>query len=66
MDGEQLRQTMQNVIRSQPARYYDGETAPAELVDNSYHTEFSSVFRAILDEVVGPDMARMFRPKTNT
>ena len=39
----------------------DGDTFSRELVDHVEHTDFPAVVRAILNEVVGPDMVRIFR-----
>ena len=41
----------------------DRQAFPGELVDHVEHAEAPSVVGAILDEVVGPDMVGMFRPK---
>ena len=41
----------------------DGDTFSRELVDHIEHADFPTVVRAILDEVVRPDMVGVFRSK---
>ncbi len=41
----------------------DRDAFPGELVDHVQHAELPTVVGAILDEVVGPDMIGMLRPK---
>lgn len=41
----------------------DGNTFARELVDHIEHADFPAIVCAILDEVVGPDMIGIFRPK---
>ncbi len=44
----------------------DGDAFPRELIDHIEHADFPAVVRAILDEVVRPDMVGIFRPKPDT
>jgi hypothetical protein len=60
---EQVREQIDDVDRIQPALHPDGQTFSSELVDDVEHAIFSSIVRAILDEVVGPDMIRALRPQ---
>jgi hypothetical protein len=60
---EQVREQIDDVDRIQPALHPDGQTFSSELVDDVEHAIFSSIARAILDEVVGPDMIRALRPQ---
>lgn len=41
----------------------DGDAFPCELIDHVEHAVFPSIVSSILDEVVGPDMVGIFRPK---
>jgi hypothetical protein len=65
MDGEQLGQAMQHIVRPQPALDDDGQRASGELIDDGQHAELAPVLSAIFDEVIGPDMSRVFWPQTN-
>lgn len=44
----------------------DGNAFARELVDHIEHADFPAIVCAILDEVVGPDMVWIFRPKPDT
>src|SRR5688572_11956839 len=66
MDGEQVCQAMKDVIRVQFAGDDDRQTPARKLIDDRQHPEGSPVLRAILHEVIGPDMSRPFRPKADT
>lgn len=41
----------------------DGDAFPRELVDHVEHADFPAIVRPVLDEIVGPDMVWIFRPK---
>ena len=43
----------------------DGDAFPGELVDHVQHAELPPVVSAVLDEVVGPDVVGIFRPKSD-
>jgi len=65
-DATQDKQIGQNVdhIRClQLSADLDGNAFPCELIDHIEHAELPSVVGAILDEVIGPDMVGILRPK---
>ena len=41
----------------------DRQAFPGELIDDVEHAELLAIVRPILDEVIGPDMVGMLRPK---
>ena len=41
------------------------ETPPGELIDDREHAERLAVMGAVLDEIIGPDMFGVLRPKTD-
>lgn len=61
--NEQLAQRIENVPGGELALDPDGETLTCILVDHAQHTEYSSIVRAILDEVIRPDMALVRGPE---
>ena len=65
VDGEQLRQAMQDIVGFQLARRDDGEALARKLVNDRQHTESPTVLSLILDEIIAPDMAGALRSKTD-
>jgi hypothetical protein len=53
------------LFRIEPVRYPDGEHLARELVSHSQHPELPAVAGPILDEIVGPDLVRAFRPQAD-
>ena len=60
-EDEQLGQDRQNVCAPDPAGDQQGHTFPARFIDDSKDTELATIMGATLDEVVSPDMTRIFR-----
>ena len=65
VQGEELGQTMEHIVRVQPAVYDDRQTSPGELIDLREHADLPSVMGAILDQVVGPDVVGPAWPETD-
>ena len=59
----QLRQDLEHVGRVQSALHHDRQGLAGELVDHAQHPELATVVRAMLDEVIGPDVVRPLRPQ---
>lgn len=60
---EQVRQDIDDVGRVELAIDPDRQTLPGELVDDVEHAELPAIVRSALDEVIGPDMVGVLRPK---
>ena len=60
---EEVGEHVDDIDGLQLSLHPDGDTFSRELVDHIEHADFPAVVRAILDEVVGPDMVWIFRPK---
>jgi len=56
MPGEQIRQHMQDIVMPQAARNLDRQALAGKLIDHREHADRSTIMRAVLYEVVGPDM----------
>ena len=52
---EELGENLQDIIRSQTTRHFDGQALPGELVNHGQHAKRPSVRGSGPDEVVGPD-----------
>ena len=63
--NEQVGERIDDVNRLELAIDPDGKALAGELVDDVEHPILPSVVRAILDEVVGPDMVGVLRPETD-
>jgi hypothetical protein len=66
MMREQVRQTGQNVVVTQPAGNLDRQALQGELVDHGEYPEHPAVVRPCLDEVIGPDIVPPPRLETDT
>ena len=55
---EEIGQTVEHVIGSEPSRNDDRQTPARELIQHDQHAEGATVLRAVLDEVVRPDVVR--------
>ena len=66
MSGEQAGQHMQHIVVTQAAGNLDGQALAGVLVDHRQHPDRAAIMRAILHEVVGPDMVRPARPDPDT
>ena len=53
---EQFAQHVQNITGVEPSLDTDGETLARVLIDHAQHSEDLSVMRAVLNEVIGPDV----------
>ena len=62
---EQVGQGVDDAGRVQLSIDPDRQAFPGELVDDVEHAEFSSVMSSGLDEVVGPHVVGILRPKTD-
>jgi len=62
---EQVGQNVDDARGIELAIDPDRQAFAGELVEDVEHAEFASIMGAILDEVVGPDMVRIFRPQTD-
>ena len=60
---EQVREHVDDVDRAQLPLHPDGQALAGELVDDVEHPVLAPVMRAVLDEVVGPDVVRALRPQ---
>ena len=54
---------VQDVTGAQLALHFDGQAFAGVLIDERQHAERPSIMRAILDEVVGPDMVLVLWPQ---
>jgi hypothetical protein len=54
---------MKNLIGVELACHNNGKAAPSIFVDHRQHAECPAILRAILDEIVRPDMALAFGPQ---
>ena len=63
---EQVREHVDDVDRLELAGDPDRQAFVGELVDDVEHPELAPVMRAVLDEVIGPDVVAVLRPKTDT
>ena len=63
MMHEQFAQRVEDIAGVQLAFDADGETFASELIYDAQHAEHLAVMRAILDEIVRPDMALVRRPE---
>ncbi len=63
---EQLGQGRQHAIALELARDRQRQAFPARLVDDRQDPVFAPIMGAALDEVVGPDMAGIFRSEPDT
>src|SRR5699024_2614321 len=61
--NDQVRQNVDAVGRVELATDPDRQALPSELVDDVEHAELSAIVGPALDEVTGPDMVGMLRPK---
>ena len=62
---EQVRERVDDVHRVQLPVHPHRQAFPGELVDDVEQAELASVVSALLDEVMGPDMVRVFRQQTD-
>ncbi len=63
--AEQIREHVDHVERLQLASDPDGQALMRELLNDVEHPNPPSIIRAILDEVIGPDVVRVFRSQTD-
>jgi len=63
MMHEQLTQRVEHISGVELAFDADGKAFAGELIDHAQHTEHLTVMRAILHEVIRPDMALVHRPQ---
>lgn len=61
--NEQLAQRVEDIPGRELALDPDGEALACVLLDHAQHTKRSSIVGAVLDEVIGPDMAFVRRPQ---
>src|SRR6266566_8889520 len=59
---EQVGEHIDDIDRSEPARYLNGQTFVGKFVDDVEHAEFASIMGALLDEVVRPRRGWGARP----
>ena len=64
--NKEINQTLEHIVGSEPSRNDDGEAAACELVEHDEHAEGATVLRAILDEVIRPDVVWTCGPETET
>ena len=62
---KEMRQQVQDIVRSQSSGEFGGQAYPGELVDHRRHAEGPTVVGPGLDEVVGPDMVLPARPQSD-
>ena len=62
---EQVAEHIDHVDRVQLSVHPDRQAFTRELVDDVEHAILPPLVSAILDEVVGPDVVRILRPKTD-
>src|SRR5438876_382807 len=62
---EEIGQTLEHVVGSEPSGNNDCQAAARELVEHDQHAESATVLCPILDEVVRPDVVRTLRSETN-
>ncbi len=57
---EQVGQSRQNILVLELTRNDERQAFPAGLVDDREDAELAAIMRPPLDEIVGPDMSRIF------
>ena len=62
---EEIGQTVEHVVGSQPPCDDNRQTPPRELIEHDQHAEGATVVRAILNEVIGPDVVRPLGSETH-
>ena len=62
---EEIGQTVEHVIRSEPPGNDDRQTAARELIEHDEHAEGAPVVSAVLDEVIRPDVVRPLGSETH-
>lgn|SRR5205085_3849974 len=62
---EEIGQTLEHVVGSEPSGNNDRQAAARELVEHDQHAEGAAVPCAVLDEVAGPDVVRTLRSETD-
>ena len=62
---EQLAERVEDITGVQSALNADRQTLSRILIDDAKHAEDLAVMRAVLDEVIGPDMAFVGGPQPN-
>jgi hypothetical protein len=62
---EEVGQTLEHVIGSEPSRNDDRQAPARKLIQHDEHAKGPTVLGAILDEVVGPDVVRPLGPETH-
>ena len=62
--AEQIRENVDHVERFQLASDPDGQALAGELIDDVQHPVLASVVRAVLDEVVRPDVVGSLRSQS--
>ena len=60
---EQFGQRRQHIVALQLTRHGQRHALPARLVDDRQDAVFATIVGATLDEVIGPDVPGIFRPK---
>jgi len=65
MPGKQVCQNMQDIVMTQTARNLDHQALAGKLIDHGEQADRSTVMRAILYEVIGPDMVAPDRSQTD-
>lgn len=65
MQQKQLRQHIENILAVQLPLHMDGQALACVLVNDGEHAECLAVMGAILDEVIGPDMALVGRSQSD-
>jgi len=63
MHDEQIAQRVEDIAGVQLALDADGEAFASELINDAQHAEHLVVMRAVLNEVIGPDMPLVRRAK---
>lgn len=63
---EQIRQSIHHIGGVEPPINPQHQGLPGELVDDDQDPVWASVLGSILDKVIGPDMVRPLRSKTDT
>ena len=65
MQGKEVGQAMEHIVRVQSSLHDDGQASPGELIDHGEHTDLPSIMSTAHDEVIGPNMVGPAGPETD-
>ena len=61
----QVRQDSENALAVQATGHVERQALTSKLINDREHTELAAILRAVLDEVIGPDVVARLRSYSN-